>query len=239
MAQRCPQSVFKGKATLPGYKWQINERGVANVVESAGDHVVEGLVYLVNRKDERTLDRSEGVARGFYQKHLLRVAFEPDEKYADLSSSHLSQMLAEQTTPDDQVFAEQDARFLAKADDASRQTNPAYQVKALVYVSERYTTNGMIREEYVSRMQKAASDALRLGISCSFIHQYIIPHLHHGGALPTSPRKHLEEQHAHGQRLQGSTTIVGEVTTDAVDHGATVGAKSRSNLSYPSFPYTP
>lgn len=32
MARRCPDSIFLGKATLRGHKWQINERGVANVV---------------------------------------------------------------------------------------------------------------------------------------------------------------------------------------------------------------
>src|SRR6478609_7450773 len=59
MAHRCPGSVFKGKAILDSYRWQINERGVANVVESGSDHSVEGLLYMIGPKDERTLDRSE------------------------------------------------------------------------------------------------------------------------------------------------------------------------------------
>lgn len=33
MGRRCPDSIFLGKATLRGYRWQVNERGVANIVE--------------------------------------------------------------------------------------------------------------------------------------------------------------------------------------------------------------
>lgn len=32
MAHRCPDSIFLGKATLRWWRWQVNERGVANVV---------------------------------------------------------------------------------------------------------------------------------------------------------------------------------------------------------------
>ncbi len=32
LAERCPSSIFIGKAVLDGFKWHINERGVANVV---------------------------------------------------------------------------------------------------------------------------------------------------------------------------------------------------------------
>ncbi|POS79700.1 hypothetical protein DHEL01_v201907 [Diaporthe helianthi] len=32
MARRCPDSIFLGKATLRGHRWQINERGLVNIV---------------------------------------------------------------------------------------------------------------------------------------------------------------------------------------------------------------
>ncbi|KAK7698975.1 hypothetical protein SLS64_012030 [Diaporthe eres] len=98
MAHRCPDSIFLGKATLPEYRWQVNERGVANVVpvpkrspqeerkgrrrdhDDADDNnavVVEGLIYAISAEDERQLDLYEGVAKGRYEKYDVCVDFEP------------------------------------------------------------------------------------------------------------------------------------------------------------------
>lgn len=104
MARRCPDSIFLGKATLRGHRWQINERGVANLgpvvpaVPAAGskagsrgrsrggdnnsrdkseDAVVEGLIYAISVADERQLDSYEGVAKGRYDKFEVQVDFEP------------------------------------------------------------------------------------------------------------------------------------------------------------------
>lgn len=96
MAHRCPDSIFLGKATLPEYRWQVNERGVANVVpvpkrspqedrkgrrgrnrDDGDDAVVEGLVYAISEEDERKLDLYEGVAKGRYERFNLWVDFEP------------------------------------------------------------------------------------------------------------------------------------------------------------------
>ncbi|KAI7777419.1 hypothetical protein LA080_003571 [Diaporthe eres] len=95
MAHRCPDSIFLGKATLPEYRWQVNERGVANVVpvpkrlpqedrkggrgrDRNGDGAaVEGLIYAISAEDERQLDLYEGVAKGRYEKYDVCVDFEP------------------------------------------------------------------------------------------------------------------------------------------------------------------
>lgn len=102
MARRCPDSIFLGKATLRGHRWQVNERGVANLVpvtvpatrsgSKAGgsrgrsrsgddredsDAVVEGLIYAISVADERQLDSYEGVAKGRYDKFEAQVDFEP------------------------------------------------------------------------------------------------------------------------------------------------------------------
>ena len=71
MAERCPGSRYIGTADLRGYRFQINQRGFANVVPSPGDHV-EGLVYLLSQNDEERLDRSEGVPTA-YQKYCIDV----------------------------------------------------------------------------------------------------------------------------------------------------------------------
>ena len=68
MEQRCPHSEYKGVARLNDYKWLINERGYANVVETSR-HTTEmqglslpsakvyedevwGLVYTLQHSDE-------------------------------------------------------------------------------------------------------------------------------------------------------------------------------------------
>ena len=71
MAKRCPESRFIGTAMLHNHRFQINQRGFANILYSRNDSV-EGLLYLLSRTDEERLDRSEGVPTA-YQKHHLTV----------------------------------------------------------------------------------------------------------------------------------------------------------------------
>ncbi|KAK3897046.1 hypothetical protein C8A05DRAFT_39411, partial [Staphylotrichum tortipilum] len=176
MAQRCPDSVFLGKGTLPGYRWQINERGVANVVESP-NHCVQGLVFFVNPRDERALDRSEGVARSLYLKRSLPIIFEPHPRYANYKSAvlarRLSSRVARPSTPDDPTRP----RSLSSARARPRGPDDSEQIEALVYISDRFKTDGPIRDEYIQRMENAAADALELGVSPAFITDTIRPHL--------------------------------------------------------------
>lgn len=72
MTERCPNSVLLGRGILSSYRWQINERGVANIVPSKDDSV-EGLVFKIDQKAERNLDVYEGVKSGVYQKAEFTV----------------------------------------------------------------------------------------------------------------------------------------------------------------------
>jgi hypothetical protein len=78
MRNRCPGSFYHGFGILQNYKWLINERGYANVVQSKtttakgqGDHV-EGMLYTLTTEDERRLDAAEGVPH-VYEKHVLPI----------------------------------------------------------------------------------------------------------------------------------------------------------------------
>lgn len=207
MAQRCPSSVFVGTGTLSGYRWQINERGVANVVPEDGSSV-EGLVYLVNARDVRTLDRSEGVARKLYQKHMLEIVLQRHRQYSSFTSRRLAQILGEIPSSSDRPAGQPsqpaNANSGSNPDSSTRQYGPpssglhsqrqekAYhplEVKSLVYVSENYATDGTIREEYIARMQKAVSNAGTLGVSHSFLDKYIVPHLRSDEEEPTTPKQ--------------------------------------------------
>ncbi len=165
MAQRCPDSVFLGKATLPGYRWQINQRGVANVVKSPR-HDVEGLVFLVTPTDEAVLDRSEGVSKSLYLKKQLSINFEPHPSYANVKSSELAERLAQSHVP-----GRSSTRPRSRAPDNSEL------MEALVYVSDKFNTDGCIRAEYIQRMRNATADAVALGVSHTFIDDVIRPHL--------------------------------------------------------------
>lgn len=164
MAQRCPGSVFKGPAILDSYRWHINERGVANVLESDGHHFVEGLLYEITAKDERALDRNEGVSKGFYQKHVTKVSVQPHDQYTDFHTDGLALLLKQ-------------LREEVGDDNRVSRRSPWTKVPALIYVSENYTRDGPAREEYIPRMRNAVKDAIFLGVSKPFVNKYIVPYL--------------------------------------------------------------
>ncbi|TGJ80071.1 hypothetical protein E0Z10_g8704 [Xylaria hypoxylon] len=270
MANRCPASVFKGKAVLSGYRWQINERGVANVVQSIDDSV-EGLLYLVNPKDERALDRSEGVAKGFYQKHLLTVTFEPHRQFENRESFEVAQLISQpeatkETTGlksqgpsdvlhqvisknlTDQNIGESNPNHAKKQEEPNLISN----VKALVYVSEKYTSDGIIREEYILRMRKAILDAEIMGMSRSFVDKYITPcldkrnevlprsHGDDGSAKANSKRMKVIEKHE-GQMSQKPRSQFYEANTGSLDlvdfqwlEQANRGPHADSGLEFPT-----
>ncbi|KAG9053542.1 hypothetical protein FS842_007896 [Serendipita sp. 407] len=72
MKQRCPDSQRVAIAVSPNYRWGISCRGYANIYKSDG-HMVYGVLYTLSAKDEKTLDRREGVAIGCYEKAELDV----------------------------------------------------------------------------------------------------------------------------------------------------------------------
>ncbi|KAM3501206.1 hypothetical protein MY10362_005731 [Beauveria mimosiformis] len=172
MAERCPRSLFVGAAALPSHRWQINERGVANVVPSPNRHV-EGLVYLVDGEDEKALDRSEGVSKKLYERQLREVDLKPHPTLCEQKASLVAAELARQRQHG------QGNNAVARRGNANqpqiRHELRLGGIKVLVYVSERYKADGAIRPEYISRMKKAMADGLKLGISASYVEECINP----------------------------------------------------------------
>lgn len=72
MAERCLTADKTGLAQLKGYRFVINKRGVASILESPGD-MVEGMLWSVSAQDEMILDLYEGVATGHYVKKNVLV----------------------------------------------------------------------------------------------------------------------------------------------------------------------
>lgn len=75
MARRCPSSPYTGLGRLRGYRWIINSRGYANIVQTDRDQdEVWGLIYDLPPEDEERLDGNEGVPYA-YQKRMTQVEF--------------------------------------------------------------------------------------------------------------------------------------------------------------------
>ena len=92
MIKRCPTSEYLGIARLNGFRWIINDRGYANVVETMNDeksasNVTWGLVYSLQHKDEEQLDINEGVPIA-YTKENLTVDYWPTQEDGPLDLNH-------------------------------------------------------------------------------------------------------------------------------------------------------
>jgi cation transport regulator ChaC len=75
MRRRCPDSMPVATAELFGYRFIINSRGVATIVEDESS-TVHGVLWRTTDEDEASLDRYEGVSSGLYSKQYLRVKSE-------------------------------------------------------------------------------------------------------------------------------------------------------------------
>ncbi|KAG7293842.1 hypothetical protein NEMBOFW57_003902 [Staphylotrichum longicolle] len=151
MAKRCPASYYIGRAVLPDYRWQINQRGYANVVAAPGSSV-HGLVFELLDDDEARLDRNEGVHAGAYAKALLGVVLHPAPLDLQLKTRR--------------VVQEGLLRAPPFASSSSREGGwpPRFEEGVLVYLSERFVRQGSPRDEYVDRINTGVRDAVALGV---------------------------------------------------------------------------
>lgn len=142
MLRRCPQSTYLGIARLQHFRWIINDRGYANVVEQpatlnrAGkpndDDCVWGLVYSLTEQDEAALDVNEGVPVA-YTKELMAVDF-----------------------------------WAAGAGGVDVDASPE-KVQMLVYVDRWRTVPDVPKAEYVWRMNRGIEDAVEEGVPGEYV----------------------------------------------------------------------
>ncbi|KAK7903720.1 hypothetical protein LTR67_001740 [Exophiala xenobiotica] len=179
-------------------RWQINERGVANIVPSgptSKHDVVEGLVFGIDADAEERLDVFEGVKRGFYQQVEVMVDFVPIGDQAktifaaqDLEAGELGGTSSAseggdrgQQSGSAQGGGNPRGPDLLEMEGASvrvpapltrgqpESTEKFVQISAVTYLSEKYCKDGQMRDEYKARMSAATGDARRLGVSKQFI----------------------------------------------------------------------
>ncbi|KAI9663009.1 MAG: hypothetical protein M1821_008056 [Bathelium mastoideum] len=151
MSLRCPRSTYLGIARLKDYRWIINARGYANVVEipkeekSTGAHekdVVWGLVYGLTGDDEKRLDGNEGVPDS-YTKEVMSVEF----------------------------WDERGKKGDEKAIDVLKKPEPR---DVLVYIDRKRTSGDYKpKSEYVHRMNMGIADALKEGVPEAYVHKVL------------------------------------------------------------------
>ncbi|KAL8341220.1 hypothetical protein RB601_005729 [Gaeumannomyces tritici] len=170
MARRCPGSRLLGTAVLPGFRWQINQRHYANVVEASGDHQggVAGLLYeLAGPRDEAALDRAEGVAMRCYEKKYHSVLFR--EAHPLLARRDVAGIVS-QGGP---------AAVLVAAGSVPGEqgpTAPCWVDGVLVYLSTDYVEEGTPYDEYVGRLGLGITDSIALGVDPEFFRRSFVPY---------------------------------------------------------------
>jgi gamma-glutamylcyclotransferase len=156
MEKRCPHSEFQGVARLNDYRWLINERGYANVVQlprhkgdsslslhkqsdldpKSYEDEVWGLVYTLQPTDEERLDINEGVPFA-YTKETLGCDFWPVDDDDDSGPANV--------------------------------TARPRKVDMLVYINRLQVEPSDPKEEYVYRMNMGIKDAIEEGIPKKYV----------------------------------------------------------------------
>ncbi|KAH6604199.1 hypothetical protein Trco_007645 [Trichoderma cornu-damae] len=167
MNRRCPNSKFIGKARLCNYRWQINERGYANVAEAEG-HWVDGLVYEIDDADEAKLDISEGVAKNAYDKRYMTVLL---HRARSALYRRPIAWIVEKGGP--AVVGGQQAGLAAQGRRESSLLH--WQDDVLIYVNPNCIVDSSPREEYVNRINLGIADARALGVDEDYIRNCIRP----------------------------------------------------------------
>ncbi|KAI0440171.1 hypothetical protein F4803DRAFT_528341 [Xylaria telfairii] len=161
MATRCPNSYYVGRAVLPDYRWQINERGFANILPASG-YSVHGLVYELGAGDETRLDRSEGVSSRAYSKDYLPLILHEAPRALRIPT----QSLVEGGGPERVINAQMTS---------PRKHKPYLQPGVLVYVSHDFVASGDPRDEYINRMNYGIRDAITMGVPEDFFQTAMHP----------------------------------------------------------------
>ncbi|KAI5807191.1 hypothetical protein EDC01DRAFT_608786 [Geopyxis carbonaria] len=159
MARRCPESLYIGRAVLAGYRIHINERGYANIVADATE-TVEGLCFLLSTDDEAALDESEGVSMLCYAKTELQVhLFQAPPNFHRRRVAELIQ---------DVCYLATDAQIRDEEGDGTK-------VSSLTYTSTLHVKDGTAKNLYKQTIAKGVQDALRLGVSPSYLEEKVEP----------------------------------------------------------------
>jgi hypothetical protein len=143
--------------------------------------VVEGLVFSITDKDRRTLDRKEGIKLGVYERVVLNVHLERHPNLTEKKTAFVRDRLQDESCDTGQNPANPQPKLsvLSKKPPPSVRSPAAEveEIEAITYLSTKYADDGLIRLEYVQRMENAINDALKLDVSWDFVERYLEPYI--------------------------------------------------------------
>ncbi|QPG96310.1 hypothetical protein C2857_003821 [Epichloe festucae Fl1] len=195
MQRRCPNSRYVGFGRLPNFRWQINQRGFANVVAAEG-HWVDGLVYEIDDGDEGKLDVSEGVSKGAYEKKhmpmLVKLAG------CSLYRRPVSWLVARGGPSGARKTAKhRHGKIKSHLHVLERQAS-----NVLVYMSLLHVADSGPRHEYVDRINRGLRDAVSLGMKEDYIRNSIRPFIPEPGALSDETPASTRNNSPHGVEVE-------------------------------------
>lgn len=79
MSERCPYAEFISQAEVSGYKFIFNSRGTATIIPAEGFKVY-GVLYEIDKKCLKELDKYEGVSKGVYNREETEVISKDGEQ---------------------------------------------------------------------------------------------------------------------------------------------------------------
>ena len=178
MALRCPTSQYLGVARLNGYRWIINDRGYANVVEITtttskfhstpedtpeapreGTEQIPGKGWEVNGEEALEKGKHSDVVFG-----LVYSLLSNDEARLDKNEGVPIAYTKENLTVD--FWSAKTSGQPSWVDVTKR---PSKVLDMLVYIDRNRTTQDEPKTEYIYRMNRGIEDALKLGVPESYV----------------------------------------------------------------------
>ena len=162
MQLRCPTSQYLGVARLPNYRWIINDRGYANVVER-GDEAETEVQAEDQTADQAAAKASNSSTATDAVYGLLYSLLPPDEARLDVNEG-VPEVYTKETLGVD--FWASDPRVEDGWVDVSR---PAQGRDALVYIDRKRVMESRPKKEYVYRMNMGIRDAVKMGVPRGYV----------------------------------------------------------------------
>ena len=181
MIQRCPESEFIGIGCLDGWRWQINERGYANIVEivsgaqpemqtppqaqTGSSSAVWGLTYTISKDDEAELDINEGVPYA-YTKEIRPVKLWSAKKVPKNIS--LPEVIASTVKAVDEE--DRPTQITLAPRSYTDENSSSGEVRnMLIYVDRNRIMDSKPNIPYIYRMNKAIEDATTAGVPLDYL----------------------------------------------------------------------
>ncbi|KAF2440063.1 hypothetical protein P171DRAFT_476421 [Karstenula rhodostoma CBS 690.94] len=174
LSLRCPTAPTSSHplaiARLPNYKWFIQRRrGCANIRpspptptssdEDSGDEVW-GVLYAMHPADVAILDTYEGV--------------DPDAPASHQNGNDIARPTEQGRGRHNKVFLGVEVvRWIRDAHQEFESREAKGTVRALVYVDEMDTEEGVVRGDYVGRMNRGVREAVELGLSEEWVRRVV------------------------------------------------------------------